>query len=236
MRPEDIVEALKSAFLRIRELDEPINERLDLYTRAVEQNFPPYAEAVEKLVARLEAAGSGSLAPAVGEAMPPFLLPNENGRLVSLNDVLSSGPAAIVFFRGHWCPYCRMTSKTLAGIGERVRAQGGLLVAITPERQPFARQHKIEAGADFEMLCDAGKGYAASLNLLIWLGAEVQTLLSGLGRNLAVYQGDPSWFVPIPATFVVAQTGLITARHIDPDYRRRMDTDALVAAIQSART
>ena len=123
-----------------------------------------------------------------------------------------------------------MTSKTLAGISERVRSHGGRLVAITPECQPFVRQQKAEAGADFEMLCDAGKGYAASLNLLIWLGAEVQALLSGLGRDLGTYQGDPSWFVPIPATFVVAQSGIISARHTDPDYRRRMDTDDLLLA------
>ena len=235
MRPEEITEALKAAFVRIRELDAPINERLGLYTRAVEENFPAYAGAAEKLVARLKAAGSGSLAPAVGEAMPPFLLPNENGRLVSLEDVLSAGPAAIVFFRGHWCPYCRMTSKTLASISDRVHTQGGRLVAITPECQPFARQQKADAGADFEMLCDAGKGYAASLNLLIWLGADVQALLSGLGRDIGTYQGDPSWFVPIPATFVVARNGTISARHIDPDYRRRMDTDDLVGAIEAAR-
>ena len=167
--------------------------------------------------------------------MPPFLLPNEKGRLISLDDVLSNGPAAIVFFRGHWCPYCRMTSKTLANISERVSSEGGRLVAITPECQPFARQQKADAGADFEMLSDAGKGYAGSLNLLIWLGAEVQAFLSGLGRDLGTYQGDPSWFVPIPATFVVARNGMITARHIDPDYRRRMDTGELIQAIAAAR-
>ena len=235
MGQEDIIEALKAAFMRIRDLDAPLNERLALYTRAVEEHFPAYAGAVEKLVNRLEAAGSGSMAPAAGEPMPPFLLPSDSGKLVSLDEVLGMGPAAIVFFRGHWCPYCRMTSRVLADMDERVRAHSGRLVAITPERQQFARQQKADAGAGFDLLCDVGKGYAGSLNLLIWLGAEVQDFLSGLGRDLGTYQGDPSWLVPIPATFVVARDGMITARHIDPDYRRRMDTDDLVRAIEAAR-
>jgi peroxiredoxin len=234
MDPEAVSTALKTAFLEIRELDLPINERLGLYTRAVERIFPAYAGAIEALVARLDVAGSGALAPAVGTAMPPFLLPNDQGLLVSLDDVLRTGPAAIVFFRGHWCPYCRMTSQTLAQISESVRAKGGRVVAITPECQRFARQQKVEADGDFDILCDAGKGYAASLNLLIWLGTDIQTLLSSLGRDLCAYQGDPSWFVPIPATFVVSQGGIITARHIDPDYRRRMDTEVLLRAIEAA--
>ena len=62
MRQEDIANALKAAFLRIRELDAPINERLALYTRVIEQHLPAYAGAVEHLIARLTAAGSGSLA------------------------------------------------------------------------------------------------------------------------------------------------------------------------------
>lgn len=76
---------------------------------------------------------------------------------------------------------------------------------------------------------------AGSGSLLIWLGAEVQALLSGLGRDLGTYQGDRSWFMPIPATFVVTPAGMITARHIDPDYPRRMDTDDLIRAIEPVR-
>ena len=58
MRQEEIAEALKAAFLRIRDLDAPINERLALYTQAVAEHFPPYAAAVGSLIARLEAVGT----------------------------------------------------------------------------------------------------------------------------------------------------------------------------------
>ncbi len=40
--------------------------------------------------------------------------------------------------------------------------------------------------------------------------------------------------LPIPATFVVGTDGVIKARHVDPDYRRRMEIDDLLATLKSA--
>jgi peroxiredoxin len=41
--------------------------------------------------------------------------------------------------------------------------------------------------------------------------------------------------MPIPATFVIAQNGRIAARFIDPDYRKRMAVEDLLAALKNAR-
>jgi peroxiredoxin len=79
---------------------------------------------------------------------------------------------------------------------------------------------------------DTDNGYALSLNLAIWLGAEMQQMLSG-HRDLPSFQGNDSWILPIPATFVVGRNGIITARHVDPDYRRRMAIEELLAAMRS---
>jgi hypothetical protein len=85
------------------------------------------------------------------------------------------------------------------------------------------------------MLTDFANGYAISLNLAIWVGEELKQYMTKGGRNLERYQGVTSWFLPIPATFVVGTDGLIKARFIDPDYRKRMDLDELLAALESAR-
>jgi len=42
--------------------------------------------------------------------------------------------------------------------------------------------------------------------------------------------------VPIPATFVVGRDGVIVARHVDPDFRNRMDIEAIVAALNALRS
>lgn len=217
-----------------RELDAPLEERLAIIRRAYRSERAPFMAAVDRLVARLEAAAAGEAAPKPGEAMPPFLLPDETGHLVALPDLLRHGPVAIVFLRGHWCPYCRLSAAALHGVEAAVAAAGGRLVAITPERRGYTARIKQESGADFPILTDMDNGYALSLNLAIWIGEEMQGWMRENGRDLPDYQGNTDWMLPIPATFVVDPGGIVLARHIDPDYRRRMDADELVAAIRQA--
>ncbi len=111
---------------------------------------------------------------------------------------------------------------------------GAQVVAILPDRQKFTLQLKEDSGARFPILTDMDNGYAMSLNLVMWVGAEMEALLPAAGVNMPVYQGNESWMLPIPATFVVGTDGIIKARHVDPDYRRRMEIEDLLAALESA--
>jgi len=81
------------------------------------------------------------------------------------------------------------------------------------------------------VLTDLDNGYALSLNLAIWLGTEIQGLLT---QDLSDFHGNDGWVLPIPATFVVGQDGLVKARFVDPDFRKRMEIDDLLAALRSA--
>ena len=115
---------------------------------------------------------------------------------------------------------------------DRVEAMGAQIVAIMPETQEYTRQLKADSGAPFRILTDLDNGYALSLNLAIWLGTEIQRLLSY--QDMASFQGNDGWVLPIPATFVVGRDGLVKARFVDPDFRKRMEIDDLIAALKSA--
>ena len=225
-------ERLKVAFQQCRDMKGTLREQLEAYAAAGREIFPAYGEAVDRLVARIEENGGGESAPRPGEAMPPFLLPDEAGRLVGLNKLLASGPVIVMFYRGHWCPYCRLNVRAVIQAMDRIRALGGQVVAIMPETQEFAEKFKAEAGAPFPVLTDLDNGYALSLNLAIWLGTEIQRLLSY--QDLATFHGNDGWLLPIPATFVVGRDGLVKARFVDPDFRKRMEIDDLVAALRGA--
>jgi peroxiredoxin len=216
------------------ELDASLNERLAVIAAAVRRLDANFADAVDRLVARLEKQGAGAMAPVPGDVMPAFLLPDDGGKLVSLADVLQRGPAVITFQRGHWCPYCRLNAIGIVEAQPEIATLGGQVVVIMPERRKFAKAMKTAVGATFPFLTDMDNGYALSLNLAIWVGAEMERLM-GLGLDLPNYQGNSSWFLPIPATFIVGRDGIITDRFVDPDYRRRMDIDDLIAALRRAR-
>src|SRR5438128_4228637 len=181
-------EVLEQAFRHCRDMDASLSGRLDSLAEAVRTLSPPFADAVDRLVARLQQRGAGQSAPQVGEPMPPFHLPDEAGRIVSLDGLLSKGPVAVTFHRGHWCPYCRLNTKALAQAQTEIEAEGCQIVAIMPDRQQFAETFKTESQARFPILTDVDNGYALSLNLVIWVGAEMERMISSAGRDIPKYQ------------------------------------------------
>ncbi len=234
MTSKPLTVAIEDAIERARHMDASVNERLQVIANEVRALNPHFASAVDRLVARLTHSNVGAGSPGPGETMPSFVMPDENGRLVSLESLFEKGPVAIAFNRGHWCPYCRLNTTALAEAQEKIAAAGAQIVAILPDRQKFTSVLKSDSAAPFPILTDMDNGYAMSLNLVMWVGEEMQGLMPKAGVDLPLYQGNGSWMLPIPATFVVGTDGIITTRHVDPDYRKRMEIDALLVALQNA--
>jgi peroxiredoxin len=229
------IDVLEEAIYQARNSEAPLNDRLLLVADQVRALSPKFAAGVDRLVERLRSGGAGEGAPKVGEEMPAFVLPDQDGRLVDLNDILAEGPVVVTFHRGFWCPYCRLSTAALVDANASARAFGGQFVSITPDRRRYSNVMRSEFGAEFPFLTDVDNAYAVSLNLVIWVGAEMQAMLAERGRDLPQYQGNDAWMVPIPATFVVGTDGIIRARHVDPDYRQRMEVEELLNALRSAR-
>lgn len=226
---------LADVFEDICKMDAPLNERLAAYNKALRKLNLPYAEAYDDLVARLQAGHVGAMAPGVGDPMPPFNLPAYSGGLVNLEEILHKGPTVISFNRGHWCPFCRIELKTIAAQHEEIAALGAQLVSILPDRQQFVRQLPEDILNNFIILSDVDNGYALYLGLVLWLGKRIASLMEGRGYHLSEYQGNDGWFVPLPATFVVGADGRVIARHVDPEFRTRMDVDQILATLQSTK-
>jgi len=157
--------ALRDAFAHCHTMDAPLSERLDAYSKAVRTHIPDYADAVDRLAERLTYNNAGATAPQSGDPMPPFVLPDESGRLVSSASLLTRGPVAITFHRGHWCPWCRISVMALAQVQDEIARTGGQVVAIVPERQKFAAELKARTKSPFAVLTDMDNGYALSAEL-----------------------------------------------------------------------
>jgi peroxiredoxin len=235
MAERALSDILEETFVRCRDLDVPLADRLQAFADEVRRMGPHFAVAVDNLVARLMETGAGTTAPKVGDPMPPFLLPDEQGRLVGLEDLLGEGPVAIAFHRGYWCPYCRINVNALARAEKEICSESRHIAAVVPDRQKFTSWLKADAQAPFPILTDMDSGYAASLDLAIWVGDEMKQLMVSSGWNPAVSQGTENWMLPIPATFIVGTDGIITARFVDPDYRMRMAIEDLVGALRKAK-
>jgi len=234
MNSKPLSELLEEAFVKCRDMDASLAERLQAFAEAVRDLGPIFQSSVDDLVTRLRAHEVGEAAPKPGNKMPDFVLPDERGQLVSLDQLLKKGPVAVTFHRGHWCPYCRINTKALAEAQGQIAAAGGQVAAIMPDREHFTAELKAASEAPFPILTDIDNGYAMSLNLAFWVGDEMQKLMCQAGWDVAPSQGSDTWLLPIPATFVVGTNGEVKARFVDPDYRKRMTIEDLLAALKSA--
>lgn len=233
MSNPSFAERLEACARRCRDMDAPLGERLNAFADDVRRLSPAFAQVVDRMVDRLARADAGASAPSPSEPMPSFVLPDESGRLVSLAQILEKGPVVISFLRGHWCPYCRMSADALADIEPAIEAGGGQIVVITPEVQKYTRTLKDDVNAGFPILTDLDSGYALELGLAIKIDEEKRQAMKLSGWNISTFQDNDAWTLPIPATFVVGADGIVKARFVDPDYRKRMAIEDILAAVRS---
>jgi peroxiredoxin len=221
-----VLDAVTAADLALR-------DKLEAYARAVRQYLPDVTAANERLLQRISQNGASEYAPAVGDHLPDGVFPDTEGHLVRLATLLAAGPLVVSFNRGAWCGYCSLELSALAAAHPEITALGANVVAIVPESEEYAHALKTTCALPFVVFVDHNLGYALSLGLVFWLGAELKDAFLKLGLDLGRFQGNDGWFLPIPATFVVARDGRVLARFIDPDFRRRMPIEDIIGSLQA---
>jgi peroxiredoxin len=185
----------------------------------------------DSFVGGLDKAGIGRTAPAVGDRLPDFALPNSRGVYFDARSLLAQGPLVLSFNRGGWCPYCRTELSAWAEALPELRRLGGSFVSITPEVGGRAQTMRDSLGLDAEVLCDVDHGVALEFGLAFHLGGELRQRYLACGLDLAEAYGSPSWFIPVPATFVVGRDGVISFAFVDPDFRNRAEPADVLAAV-----
>lgn len=234
MSAPSLMQELETCTRRCQSMEAPLADRLGALADDVRRLSPDFAEIVDRMVARLHRSDAGVTAPGIGEALMPFVLSDESGRLTTLDELLDGRSLVVAFHRGHWCPYCRIEARALAEAEAEVEAAGGRIIVITPETQEFSRRLKADSGGGFPVLTDLDSGYALDLGLAIKINDEKRQAMIAAGWDIAEFHDNENWILPIPATFVLERTGRIVGRFVDPDYRTRMDIDEMLQAVRQA--
>lgn len=213
---------LSEAWHAADRLDAPLNERLALYAKSARMLRPDLTAALDRFVDGLSLANAGFDALKAGDDMPDFLLPDQESRLISLAALLETGPLVVSFNRGHWCPYCRLELSALGRVEPELFAAGARIVSIVPDRAEHSIKLFEVLNLPFAVLTDIDLEFTRQMGLAIKVSPEVQKFYLASGIDLPWFHGSQGWCLPIPATVVVGQEGIIRAAYIDPDFRRRM--------------
>jgi len=185
----------------------------------------------DELVSRLLAAETALHALKVGDACPDIALPSAEGRFVRIRELLDQGPLVISFYRGQWCPFCSAELEALHNAEPAIMSMGARLIAITPEAGGVALKVKRERGFGFDILCDLDNGAALTFGLVFRLPAELEELFRGASFDLAKVYDNESWFLPIPATYIVGRDGIIAHAYVNPDFRHRLDPEEIMRVV-----
>jgi peroxiredoxin len=180
-------------------------------------------EVLARAVAGLKAQGLAAKSLALGSRAPEFSLPDHNGNMVSLAELLSRGRLVLCFFRGRWDPFCCGQMEAMNRIVPEIKAAGAYLVAISPQtvKQSFfmADQHRLR----FPLLSDAGNVVARRFGLVYRVPDEQQAIYRRAFINLPFINGDESWELAIPATYVLERDGTVLFASANEDYTDRAE-------------
>ncbi len=189
-------------------------------------------EMIDRMVQDLEARGA-TPGVEIGEAAPTFSAPNAVGEVVSLDDRLAGGPVVLSFYRGGWCPICNIELRTLQETLPDIQALGASLIAVNPQSPDDSLTFAEKLGLDFEVLSDVDQAIADAYRIRFTLTGALRDLYEQVGMSLTTMNANGSWDLPVPATFVIDTQGIVRARHVDSNYRKRMDPSAIVAALRN---
>lgn len=206
------------------------------YERLLEEQYGARSVASSRAEAQATPGlGDPGAALGIGAIAPPFSLPDAHGAQVDLSSLLSKGPVVLIFYRGGWCPFCNMYLRAFQLARSHVRALGAQVVLISPELgahgQTLVERHALL----FPVLSDGGNRVARQYGLVFRMPTELRAEYLADGVDLAEHNGDPSWELPMPATFVVSADGRICYAFVSADYTQRAEPEEVLGVLRRLR-
>jgi peroxiredoxin len=202
----------------IRPLREIFTERKQLIAKYV----PAETQAIHaRSVAQLKQRALAANILLVGATIPEFQLHDHDGKDISSSDLLAKGRLVLCFIRGRWCPFCVAQMETMNLILPEIVQTGATLVAISPQtvQQSFFMrdQHKLR----FPLLSDTGNNVARQFGLAYRVPDEQKAIYQRAFVNLPFVNGEDSWELPIPATYILDRDGAVLYVSANEDYTER---------------
>jgi peroxiredoxin len=166
-------------------------------------------------------------------AFPDFDLANANNESRTLHSFLSNGPLVVSFYRGAWCPYCNLEINALQKHLPDITAAGGQLVAISPQTPDKSIDQISHSQLSFEVLSDIGNQLAKNCGLVFTLPESLRPIYEAWEIDIPAHNGDDSFELPMPATYIIDTDGIIRFAFIDMDYTKRLEPNIIIEQLKS---
>ncbi len=167
------------------------------------------------------------------DTFPDFDLPNANNKPLNLKTLLNNGPLVISFYRGAWCPYCNLEIKALQKYLPDIISAGGQLIAISPQTPDKSLDQVTASSLTFEVLSDINNRLAKQCGLVFTLPESLRPIYRAWEIDIPDHNGNKSFELPIPATYIIDTEGKIRYVFADMDYTKRLEPDVIIEQLKS---
>jgi len=170
---------------------------------------------------------------AIGSKAPDATVIGIDGEPVQLASLYEQGPIVLTFYRGGWCPIC---TRSLAAWGprlEELKAAGGTLVALTPEKPELATKTRENSHANYAVFSDGDLAATKAFKIHFVVDDDTKAKYQQFGLKVAESNVSGMWELPAPATFVIDRDGIIRWQFADWDYTKRADPDMVIQAVRA---
>ena len=172
----------------------------------------------------------------VGDQLASFELPNQLGQTISLDELQGDSNIVISFYRGGWCPYCNIELCVLQQALPEFKSHGARLIAISPQLPDESMSTAEKNELSFPVLSDAGNKVAREFGLVFTLSEQLRPLYESFNIDLPATNGDKSFELPIPATFIIDSDGVVKGAFVNADYKQRMDPSDIINVLKEIKS
>lgn len=167
-----------------------------------------------------------------GAKIPDFILPNHQGKLLSIRELYRKKPLVLVFYRGQWCPFCNIQLRNLQKQISNIENSPASLVAISPQTPSHSEATVQKLGLHFEVLSDVGNKVGKIFNLVYTVPEYLTQTYLNFGIDLEQLNDKSKVELPYPATYIINTEGIIVKDFISSYLNERLDSDEVVSFLK----
>jgi peroxiredoxin len=167
-----------------------------------------------------------------GARAPSFVLPDKQGNKIALDHLLNSGPVVIHFVRGSWCTFGEESLAHFAAMHAHIALTGAKAVAIAP---PDASPREASRLPITELV-DRDLRTTRAFGLTFDLPEALRNRYLKLGYAPPKLRKADRFQVPVPATYLINEAGVVVFAHVDFDYRKALDGKSLLQVLHALST
>jgi len=165
----------------------------------------------------------------VGEKAPLFTGIDQNGSTFDLRSQLKKSSVVLIFYRGYWCPVCSKYLKSYVDSAELVTEKGATLLFITPEAEDGVEKTIKKNKLNYTVVLDKDesimKAFDVDFEVTRGYQKKIKTFLFA---DIAKNNNKETAILPVPATFIIDQSGTVVYRQFDLNYKNRASIREIV--------